>query len=173
MECAEEIRLKRYQESSSMMRQFIQIAVQILSFLALADVTILGFAINNKKASLFFICSIIMVIAATLHYLIRKWMFPYIMDLSIYEMKSSTSKYYPTIKFMEAFFHISAKRIDELLPEIEKENSMVNDRIWICKKLKIRFFPTHIGTYFFIWCGVFMQALIGIYLCEHSNWGIL
>jgi hypothetical protein len=91
-----------YSESMSTLRSLLTLAVQVMSALALANVTILGFAFRSNDAALILLGALTMAIASVMHISIRKWMQPFVAAAVLHESAATTAGLSPVLAFSKS-----------------------------------------------------------------------
>ena len=147
-----------YEQSMQTLRSLQQTGVQILSVLAIADVTVLGITFKIQKASTLLLGALILFMALMLQRSIRQWMMPYLYSAILAERFMFSELNRPTMYFSSIFLRDPDlhRRIDEIttcsnFQELQERLLKIATRSWL---------PDHIGIYAFMWIGILGQLIL-------------
>ncbi len=148
-----QLKIASYEQSMENVRSLINIALQILVALTVADVTIIGVAFSTKKAAVLAIASCSMLIGMVLHRNVRLWMISYVYSAIALEEEMLIKSLGPTWSFALMFYRYSGF-YEKLQSFIERDKHgeilPVKERSDILARIAVpSWWPDHLGSYAF------------------------
>lgn len=152
------LQLLTYQQAMENVRSFMTMGVQILSALAIINITVLGFAFSSRRASTLLLGSLLMFVALILHRSVRKWVIPYLYTVIMAEQNVFSDDIDPTWNF--AFLLFGDSSFPEKISDVSNCKTPEERQEKLVKLAVPGWLPNHVGTYAFTWIGMIGQLLL-------------
>jgi hypothetical protein len=141
----------QYQEGVTTFRTQISLMIQIITVLAIGNITVVGFAFQNKSSSLLFVGSIFPIFVITITKIVKRLISPILQTCC--EIEDACLK------------HDTPKLVNAFLRQTKTKKNNESD-------YNFRFSNSNIFQYIFI-CFSIGQILLGIILYFYSLWSLI